>query len=159
MAADPVSIALVVGTAASAGSSLMKGREQARAARFEQQQLEQQAQAARTAAAQTETKRRDELEASLGTIAALQGARGVGGPTVGVISRAVTQEKMDQMQTEKTNLLSKADLSQRASLMSGERADLAPWSGLLEATSTVSGSLLKYSSRKYGSSLTDSSVY
>ena len=56
--------ALVGGTALQATSQIMMGREQSRAAAFEQEQLQIQEQMTRTAAAQDETRRRDELTAN-----------------------------------------------------------------------------------------------
>ena len=138
--------ALIIGTAASAGSQLMAAGEKSAAAEFEQQQYQQQAQAAKTAALQDETARRRELTSSLQTIQAIRAGRGVGtaSPTaMAIYGDAITRWEEDIF-ASKANFAAKADLASRASYLSGRKAKTSLIAGNLGALETVAGGAFKY---------------
>lgn len=127
------------GTAAVGGGILkakgarMAGEEAARSAEFERQQLEIQAQTARTNADQAEAARRNELTSNLETIQAIRAGRGVGGysPTGEAIMTSAIDEQERAIATERANYLSKADLSKRAAEMAGRKARTSLLAGKL----------------------------
>lgn len=138
--------ALIIGTAASAGSQLMAAGERSAAAEFEQQQYAQQAQAAKTAAVQDETARRRDLTSSLETIQAIRAGRGVGSgsPTAMAIYDSTIDKSEDDIAASKANFAAKADLAQRASYLSGRKASTSLLAGDLGAISTVSTAAFRY---------------
>jgi hypothetical protein len=125
--------ASVAGGLGSAASSIMQGREQSRAASFEQQQLRIQEQQTRTAAAQQEASRREELTASIETIQAMRAGRGLSSqsPTGLAIIRDVESEAMDDMRTERLNTLLRADQSRMLANLAGRRARTSLLAGYL----------------------------
>lgn len=141
---------LAAGTAASVAGSMMAGREQSRAAAFEEQQYKAQAQQYRTAAAQDEAKRRTELAASLDTIMALRAGRGVGqaSPTGTTILEDITAGAESDIQTSKANLLGKADQARIAGDMSAHKRRMALIAGDLGAIEKLATSGLKLKNLK-----------
>jgi hypothetical protein len=146
-------MALVGGTAASAGSQLMAAGQQSAAAEFESQQYAQQAQAAKTAAMQDETARRSELTSNLESIQAIRAGRGVGSssPTAMAIFDSGIAKSEDDIAASKANYAAKADLSQRASILSEKKASTSLLAGNLGAFSTVANAAFKYGSSTGGS--------
>lgn len=142
--------ALIVGTAASAGSQIMQGREQAKAAAFESDQMKIQAEATRTAAAQDETNRRNELTSSLETIEAIRAGRGLSGDSPGgmAILEGVTNRAERDIGISKGNYAMKADLLDRQSQLASSKGSMSLLSGYLGAAGTV-GSAVFNASRPY----------
>lgn len=138
--------ALIVGTAASAAGSLMAGSEKATAAQFEQQQYEQQAQAARTAALQDETARRRDLTSNLQTIETIRAGRGVGAasPTAMAIYDNTINNSEDDIAASKANYAAKADLSSRAATLAGRKGSTSLLAGALGAVSTIGSAGFRY---------------
>lgn len=138
--------ALVIGTAASAGSQLMAGGERAAAADFESQQYAQQAQAAKTAAIQDETARRRDLTSNLETIQAIRAGRGVGSssPTATAIYDNLTSKSEDDIASSKANYAAKADLASRASILSERKSSTSLLAGALGAAGTIGSAAFKY---------------
>ncbi|MCL4712157.1 MAG: hypothetical protein KJZ73_13020 [Pseudorhodoplanes sp.] len=145
--------AMVGGTALSATGRIMQGREQARAAEFERQQLDVQAQQYKTAADQMEARRREELTASLETIGAIRAGRGVGAgsPTaLAVIDDAVSDTQRDIL-AERTNMRTRIDLTQRASEMARRKARTSLIAGYVGAGEQVFNTVARAGSTgKYG---------
>lgn len=138
---------LLAGTAVSGFGAIMTGREQARAAEYEQQQYAAQAQTERTAAAQVEARRREELVAALGTIQTIRAGRGVGmsSPTgMAILNSTASEQTRDALQ-ERMNLLGKADQSRIASSMAGSKARYSMISGYVNAGSAALGNAYSYS--------------
>jgi hypothetical protein len=129
MAAAAIPLA-VVGGGLNAFGSVMAGREQSRAANFEASnldaqaaELDRQSQEYKTAGAQTEARRREELTSSLETIMAIRAGRGVGevSPTAAAIYDSTLSDERRDVRTERYNYLSKAEqarLSARNARMS-----------------------------------------
>jgi len=138
--------ALVVGTAASAGSQLVAGGQKAAAAEFEAQQYKQQADAAKTAALQDETARRRDLTSNLETIQAIRAGRGVGSgsPTAMAIFDSTIGRSEDDIAASKANYAAKADLASRASYLSEKKASSTLLAANLGAAETVASSVFKY---------------
>lgn len=152
-------MALVGGTAASAGSQLVAGGEKAAAAEFEAQQYKQQAEAAKTAALQDETARRRDLTSNLETIQAIRSGRGVGSgsPTAMAIFDSTVSRSEDDIAASKANYAAKADLATRASYLSERKASSSLLAANLGAAGTVASAAFKYgtpASRGTGLSLT-----
>jgi hypothetical protein len=144
--------ALIIGTAASAGSQLMAAGQQSAAAEFESQQYAQQAQAAKTAAMQDETARRSELTSNLESIQAIRAGRGVGSssPTAMAIFDSGISKSEDDIAASKANYAAKADLSQRASILSQAKSSTSLLAGTLGAVGTVASAGFKYGAMKSG---------
>lgn len=143
---DPVT-AIVIGTAASAAGSIMTGREQAKAALFEQQQYNAQAQNERTAAAQEEARRREELVSAIGTIQTVRAGRNVGmsSPTAaGILNSTFSEQTRDAVQA-RLNHLQRADQSRMAASMSGSKARYSLLSGYVNAGTALAGGAYSYS--------------
>lgn len=138
--------ALIIGTAASAGSQMMAAGEKSAAAEFEQQQYKTQADAARTASLQDETARRRDLDSNLQTIQAIRAGRGVGSgsPTAMAIYDSTISRSEDDIAASKANYAAKADLAQRASFLSGRKASTSLLAGTLGAIGTVGSAAFKY---------------
>lgn len=125
---DPITAialgSMVAGTALKATGDQMAGQERSRAAAYEQQQMEANAQLTRTAALEDEARRRDDLNSSIGTILAIQAGRGVGlnSPTTKAIIGDVQERGEDAIHTSKLNLLSKADAYKTGAEMAGKKA-------------------------------------
>jgi hypothetical protein len=140
---EPLVIGGMVASAAGAGlsatGSIMAGREQARAAAYEQQQLQIQADNTRTAALQAETHRREELASSLETIAVMRGGRGVGAmsPTGLAILDSTTDLAERDIVTERTGLLQKVDQSVTGASLAGSRAKTSLLAGYLGAGEAI----------------------
>jgi hypothetical protein len=139
-------VALIGGTAASAGSQLVAGGEKAAAAEFESQQYKAQADAARTASLQDETARRRELTSNLETIQSIRAGRGVGSgsPTAMAIYESGISRSEDDIAASKANYAAKADLATRASYLSERKASSSLLAANLGAVSTVASSAFKY---------------
>lgn len=142
--------ALIVGTAGSAVSQVMQGREQAKAAAFEQDQLQVAAQQTRTAAAQEETNRRNELTSSLETIEAIRAGRGLSGSSPGgmAILEGVTNRAERDIGISKGNYAQKADLLDREASMSSSKGSMSLLAGYLGAAGTIGNSIFN-ASRPY----------
>jgi type II secretory pathway pseudopilin PulG len=139
-------VALIGSTAASAGSQLMAGNEKSSAAQFEAQQYTEQAAATRTAALQDETARRRDLTSNLETIQALRAGRGVGAssPTAMAIYDSGISRSEDDIAASKANYAAKADLADRASILSSRKSQTSLLAGDLGALSTIGSSIFKY---------------
>jgi hypothetical protein len=145
----------VAGGAISAGGSIMASREKSRAEAFEAGQLDSQAaeldrqsQEYKTAGAQTEARRREELTASMETIMALRAGRGVGeaSPTAMAIYDSTLSDERRDVRTERYNYLSRAEqarLSARnANLSAGlarKKAKMSLLSGYVNAAGDIVG--------------------
>lgn len=131
--------AAVAGSAVSAYGSVMAGRETARAAAFEQDQLRVQGEMQKIAADQAEARRREELTSSLETIQAIRSGRGVGAysPTGEAILTSAIEDQEHNIAIERLNALSSADLSRRAAEMAGRKARTSLLAGNLTAASTL----------------------
>lgn len=140
---EPLAIgAMIGGTALSATGSVMSGQERSNAAQFEASQYHIQEQQARTAALQDEAARRRDLTTSLETIQAIRAGRGVGSdsPTGTAILSSATGLAEDDILASRANYTSRADLANRASLLSERKARTSLLSGYLGAgESIVSG--------------------
>lgn len=134
-----MAIPLVIGTALSAGSRLMQAGQQSAAAQFESQQYQQQAQAAQTASMQTEAAQRRDLTSNLETIAAIRAGRGVGAssPTAEAIYGNAIDRSEDDIAASKANYAAKADLSQRAAILSERRGSTSLLAGFLGAGTDI----------------------
>jgi hypothetical protein len=135
---------MVAGTAASAGisayGSVMQGKEQARAADFERQQLEVQGQQIRTAADQSEAERRRELASSIETVQVLRGGRGVGtaSPTgLAILDEMIEGQERD-IGIERSNYMTKASQSQAAAEMARRKGKYSMLAGYLGAGQAIS---------------------
>jgi hypothetical protein len=134
MAAMPL-----LGAGISAFGSIMQGRAQASAARFEQQQLRRQEQVLRTQASQAEARRREDLTASMETVMALRAGRGVGmgSPTGRAMFESVDEER--DIRTERLSYLMRADSARMGAVMAGQRARQSLMAGYLGAGSAIVG--------------------
>ena len=143
--------ALAASTALSAGSQIMMGREQSKAAAFEAEQLRTQEQNYRTAAAQDEAARRTELTNNLETIEAIRAGRGVGSasPTGQVIEQNVTAAEERDIGIAKLNYLQRADLARRAAILSEGRAKTSLLASYLGAGATVGEGVYRYGNPRY----------
>jgi hypothetical protein len=146
---EPLLIAsIVAGTATAAYGHQMAGQEASRSAEFEQQQLQIQAQESHTAADQAEARRRDELTSNLETIQAIRAGRGVGAGAPGetaLLTSVIDKQERD-IGIERFNYLQKADLSQRAALLAGRKAQTSLLAGDLTAASDIFGAGAKIAS-------------
>lgn len=135
----------VGGGVLSAYGSVMAGQETARAAEFEKQQLEIQAETAKTAALQAEAQRRTELASNIETIASIRAGRGVGSnsPTGQAIFTSFIEDEERNIRTERLNYLEKADMSRRAASMAGRKAKTSLLAGYLNAGSDILSSTSK----------------
>lgn len=133
------------GAALSATGQVMAGQEQSRAAAYEQQQLNVQAQNTKIAAMEAETHRREDLASSLETIQVMRGGRGVGAesPTGMAILDNVTNKTERDIVTERTGYAQKADQSTIGAGLAGERAKTSLLAGYLGAGATIAGSVAK----------------
>lgn len=144
---------MLIGTAASAGATVMQGQAQSDAARFQQQQLESQQQQYTTAAAQDEAKRRNTLTSSLETISAIRADRGVGAgsPTGMAIFDNLIDKSETDISTSRTNLLAKGDSARMEAEMAGNKAQTSLLAGYLGGASDIGSAGMKYASiQKYG---------
>jgi hypothetical protein len=146
---EPLMIAAIVGgTAVQAYGHQMAGQEASHAAEFEQQQLQIQAQTQKTAADQAEARRRDELTSNLETIQAIRAGRGVGAGAPGetaLLTSVIDKQERD-IGIERFNYLQKADLSQRAALLAGRKAQTSLLAGDLAAASDIFGGITRATS-------------
>jgi hypothetical protein len=136
MAAMPL-----LGAGISAFGSIMQGRAQASAARFEQQQLRRQEQVLRTQASQAEARRREDLTASMETVMALRAGRGVGmgSPTGRAMFESVVEDEERDIRTERLSYLMRADSARMGAVMAGQRARQSLMAGYLGAGSAIVG--------------------
>jgi hypothetical protein len=114
---------------------MMAAREQAAAANFEAEQKKRQEQETRIAADQAETKRRNELTASLQTISAIRSGRGVGqqSPTaLAILGNSVDEGETD-VRTERLAYLSKADQYRMGAEMDRRKAKMSLVAGAVGA--------------------------
>lgn len=147
--ADPITLAVVglaVSTTATAGAHVMQGRAQAEASAFEQQQLKALEQNQRTAAAQLEARKTEELTKQLEAIQAVRSGRGVGeaSPSGRAILDSVTANVERDIHTERLGILEKADQSRLAGIMAGKKASTSLLSGYLTGVSDVGAGAYKY---------------
>lgn len=138
--------ALIIGTAASVGGQFMAAGEKSAAADFEKQQYDQQVQVNRTAAAQDEAARRRDLTSNLESIQAIRAGHGVGAgsPTGLAIYDNLIRNSEDDIAASKANYAAKADLAQRASILSARKASTSLLAGDLGAVSTIGSSIFRY---------------
>lgn len=138
--------ALIVGTTAQTLGGLAASGQKAAAAEFEQQQYQQQAQAAKTAALQDEAARRRELNSNLESIQAIRAGRGVGSgsPTAMAIYDSGIQRGEEDIAASKANYAAKADLANRASILSQKKASYSLLAGNLGAANDIAGGVFKY---------------
>lgn len=129
----------VAGGATAAYGAHMSGVETARAAEFQKQQLDIQAQTAHTDADQAEAKRRNELTSQLETAQAIRAGRGVGSnsPTADAIFTSAIDTAEGDISTSRFNYMQSADLSRRASLMAERKARTSLLAGDLTAASDI----------------------
>jgi hypothetical protein len=123
--AQAIPLALAVGGGAlAAGATVLQGQEQARADVFDSTQYSRQEQEYKIAAAQTEARRREELTASLETIAAIRAGRGVGAgsPTEAAIFENVSQDEGRDIRTERLGYLTRAEQARLAATASRRKA-------------------------------------
>ena len=139
-------LALIGGTAASAGGKLMAAGQQSAAAEFESQQYQQQADAARTASLQDETARRRDLTSNMETIQAIRAGRGVGSnsPTAMAIYDSTISRSEDDIAASKANYAAKADLASRASILSARKSQTSLLAGALGAISDIGSAYFKW---------------
>lgn len=137
--------AVVAGGAMQATGSIMAGQEKARSALFEQNQLQIQSQQAKTAADQSEANRRNALVSSLETIQAIRAGRGVGAasPTALAGIGGSIEETERNITAERSNYLTRADVSSRAASLAGTKAKTSLLAGYLGAGEAATGSFLK----------------
>ena len=167
---EPLLVMSAVSAAAGAGvqayGSHMAGVETSRAAEFERQQLEIQAQTQHIAADQAEARRREELTSSLEHIQAIRASRGVGSnsPTGTAILTSAIDDEERAIATERFNHMQAADIARRAALMAGRKArtsllagDLTAASGLFSTASRAAN--LLYNAQPYKPSSGPSSAY
>jgi hypothetical protein len=131
----------IAGGATAAYGHHMAGQEASRAAAFEQQQLEIQAQTGKVAADQQEARRRDELTSNLETIQAIRAGRGVGsGSPTGeaILTSAIDTQERD-IGIERFNYRQKADLFSRAAEMQGRKARTSLIAGDLSVAADIFG--------------------
>ena len=138
----------IAGTGAQAVGSVMRGREEARAAAFETQQFKIQEENARIAAKQDEANRREELTNSIETIQALRGARNLSATSPGGLAllEGVTEEAQDDIRTSRLNYLQRADQANRAATMSRRRGKTSLLAGYLGAAEAVGTGSMKLAS-------------
>jgi hypothetical protein len=131
--------ATVAGTALRATGDIMRGREEARAALFEQDQLKIQEERFRTAASEAEAKRRRELTSQMQTIEAIRAGRGVGAgsPTAIAIVEDVASTGEREINIERTNYLTRAETARRAGEFAGGRAQKSLLAGYLQAGTDI----------------------
>jgi len=137
---EPLAIAAVVGgSGATAYGQIMQGREQSRAAQMEADQLRTQQQQIAIASAQDETKRRNDLTASLETIQAIRAGRNVGSgsPTGLAILDSAIEDTSRTISAEKLNYATRSDQAGRAALLSDRKSYMSLLSGDLAAGSTI----------------------
>lgn len=153
---EPLAIA---GIAASAGGaalqatgSIMAGREQSQAAAYEQQQLNDQAENTRIAAAQDETRRREKLASSLETIQVMRGGRGVGAdsPTGMAILDDATLHAERDINTGRLSSLEKESQDATGATMAGNRASTSLLAGYLGAGEAVASGIYRTASLSSG---------
>ena len=135
-------LSTVGGTATSIVGQQVAGQEQARAAAMEAEGYRAQEQALRTAAAQDEARRRDQLTSSLDTILAIRAGRSVGGgsPTETAILNDITEDSLDDIRTSRTNILQRAEQANMQSELSERKRRMAPvMANINSATSLFSG--------------------
>jgi hypothetical protein len=148
---DPISIAALsaaaVGGGLQAAGSIMAGREQEVAHKFEAQQLDAQARAFKTRAAQAEAARREDLSSVLQTAAALRAGRGVGmgSPTAEAIFRNAVEAEERNILTERANLLQEADTSRMSAQIARRKGKASLLAGSLGAAEALAGTAYKAS--------------
>ncbi|MCA1831232.1 MAG: hypothetical protein LC750_00530 [Actinobacteria bacterium] len=112
-------------------SNLLASKEQAEAYEFESRQYERRGKAIRTAAAQDEAKRYDDLESSLETISAIRSGRGVDldSPTGRAISDSVSAKALTDIRTSKSNYALEATSGDLASALAARKAAFTTYAG------------------------------
>lgn len=112
-------------------ANLLASKEQAEAYQFEQRQYARRGQAIRTAAAQDEANRYDDLESSLETISTIRSGRGLDldSPTGRAIHDSVSTNALRDIRTSKSNYLMDAAGSDLASALAARKAAFATYSG------------------------------
>lgn len=111
------------------------------------------AEAAKTASMQEETARRRDLTSNLETIQAIRAGRGVGSgsPTAMAIYNTTIDKSEDDIATSKANYAAKADLAQRAAILSARKSSTSLLSGALGAASTIASGGYRYGSLNFPS--------
>jgi hypothetical protein len=115
-------------------------------AEFESQQYAQQAQAQQTAGIQEETARRRDLTSNLETIQAIRAGRGVGAgsPTAMSIYDSGISRSEDDIAAGKANAAAKADLANRAALLSERKSSTSLLAGDLGAFGDIASGAFRY---------------
>lgn len=143
---EPIMIgALVAGTATAAAGKVMAGYERSAAAEFEGQQYRIQEQQNRTAAAQAEAQRRNELTSNMEAIQAIRSGRGVGmgSPTgMAIMSNTISEAENDLM-IERANYNQRADLARRAGIMSERKSKNSLIAGYLGGVEEIASGVYK----------------
>ncbi len=139
---------LVASTAVSAVGSVMAGAQRSAAAQFESDQMKIQSEQAKTAAAEAEAQRRENLTSNIETIQAINAGRGIGAnsPTSDAILTNYIQDAERDTVIERTNLLTKADLYRRGSIMAERKAKTSLIAGYMNAGSDILSTSYKYAS-------------
>ena len=140
--------AAAAGAAVTAVSAVEQGQENARAAKFEQQQRKRQEEQARTAALQAEADRRAQLNENVQTIQALRSGRGLGLFSPGGLRLIESEIDAEQSSilTERGNLLQTAESARLAGLEAGRRRRSSLMAGYLGAAgATIGGAARSYS--------------
>lgn len=129
-------VGLAAGTQAL--GSILAGRQQARSAAFEAQQLEIQQTRLETAADVEETERRDQLASTIQSIEAVRGARGLGpSPTGFAALRQIRGDAERDIRTARINTLTNADSAGRAASERRRAGRSQQIAGYLGATSAL----------------------
>jgi hypothetical protein len=133
-------------TAGSAASKVMSGIESSRAAAFEEQQLKIKSDLARTAAAQSEARRRDDLTSALETISAVWAGRGVSmdSPTLRAVAGNEAGREERNIRAERLNYLTQADLYRQGAEFQGRRRRMSLLAGDIGALTTLAGGAFNY---------------
>lgn len=154
MGIDPATLTVMslvasgVSTAVGVYGSIQQGQAQSEQMRYQQRQQQLREEQLRTQAMQAEAARREELSANLSTIEAIRAGRGLSqtSPTALVIRDDVTDDAMDNMRTERLNILNGAESQRQAAIQSGSAADSAVTGSYIRAGT----SLLDFGSKAAG---------
>jgi hypothetical protein len=149
---EPIAIAAIASTAAGTATSVygqqMAGAEAKRSADLEAQQLERQAKAYTTAAAQDEAARRNDLQSSLETIQVMRSGRGVGldSPTGQAIMSSTTERAEAGIGTSKANYFDRASNSELAASASRRKGDYSVLAADIGSLTTIASGAAKIAS-------------
>lgn len=143
--------ASLVGSGISAYGSYQQGKAQKRAAEAEAAQAEINAQNAKIAGIQDETKRREALVSNIEQVEAIQAGRGAGGPS----PRAIVRNQIDlgerDISTAQLTAAQKVDTLKRQATIARERGETSMMAGELGAVTGVLGTATNlYNLKTYG---------